>query len=308
MKIAVRLTFFVVSCLLWAQTPPPAPQQPQVSPQIKQVQQLNNEGKQDEAFAILSQMLSADPKNYEANLYAGIVLDLKGDYAKAHTYLQEAIDVAPADHRIQALRTMAVSYAFSCDLPQVTDYERQAYEAQLQAQKPLDAAGTANELARIDLECGYAPAAAKWYQTGYTTAMHAPNLSEADKDLWEFRYQSAKGRIAARNGQKAEADADVKIAKTILDKGKLPPNQAPFYPYLAGYVAYYNGNYQTAVDELQKADQKDPFILVLLAQAYEKLGKQDEAMKLYRQIMTINAHSPTNAFARPLAKKKLGLS
>jgi tetratricopeptide (TPR) repeat protein len=308
MKITVVLLIVFAACTLLAQTQPaPAPAQPPVNPQIKQAQQLNSEGKQDEALAILTKMLATDPNNYEANLNAGIVLDLKGDYTKAHTYLQKALETAPADRHSQALRTIAISYAFSCELPIVTDYERQAYETQMQAQKPLDAAATANELARIALECGDTHGAAAWYQTGYTTAMHSPNLTDADKALWEFRYQSAKARIAARNGQKAEADEMVKFAKITLDQGKLPPDQQRFYPYLAGYVAYYNGNYPTAIEQLQQADQKDPFILVLLAQAYEKSGNKDEAMKLYRQVLTINTHNPTNAFARPLAKKKLGL-
>lgn len=308
MRITASLVLLLFACIAIAQTPPAAaPQQPEVSPQIKQVQELNNEGRQDEALAVLNQLLATDPKNYDANLYAGIVLDLKGDYAKAHTYLEKAIDLAPANRKVQAFRTIAVSYAFSCDMPRVIDNEQQAYEAQLQAQKPIDAAGTANELARIALECGDTPTASKWYQTGYTTAMHAPDLSEADRDLWEFRYQSAKTRIAARNSRKAEAEEDLKFAKATLDKGKLPSDQQRFYPYLAGYVAYYGGNYQAAIDELKKADQKDPFILVLLAQAYENSGNKDEAMKLYRQVLTINSHNPTNAFARPLAKKKLGM-
>jgi tetratricopeptide (TPR) repeat protein len=308
MKTALALLLLISTGTLFAQAPAAqAPAQPPVNPQIKQAQQLNSEGKQDEALAILNQMLAADPNNYEANLNAGIVLDLKGDYTKAHTYLQKALVTAPADRHSQALRTIAISYAFSCELPIVTDYERQAYETQMQAQKPLEAAATANELARIALECDDTHGAASWYQTGYTTAMHAPNLTDADKDLWEFRYQSAKARIAARNGQKVEADEDLKFAKITLDKGKLPPDQQRFYPYLAGYVAYYNGNYQSAIDELQKADQKDPFILVLLAQAYEKIGNKDQALKLYRQVLTINTHNPTNAFARPLAKKKLGM-
>jgi tetratricopeptide (TPR) repeat protein len=305
MKIAVFSALLLVSSLLFAQTPTAAPQ---VSPQIKQVQQLNSEGKQDEALAVLKSMLASEPNNYEANLNAGIVLDLKGNYTQARTYLHQALEIAPADRRVQALRTTAVSYAFQCDMPRVLDFEQQAYQAQLQEGKPLDAAATANELARIYLECGDTEGAAQWYQTGYTTAMHAPNLSDADKDLWEFRYQSAKTRIAARKGHTVEADADLKTVKAIVDAGKLPTNQQVFYPYLAGYVAFYGGDYKTAADELQKADQKDPFILALLAQAYEKLGKTSDANSLYRQILTINSHNPTNAFARPLAKKKLGIS
>jgi len=308
MKTAVFIALAVLACSLLAQTPPATSPQSQVNPQIKQAQQLNSEGKQDEALAILKQVLAGDPKNYEANLTAGMVLDLKGDYIQARKYLAQALEVAPADRRVQALRTSAISYAFTCDLPRVTDYEQQAFEAQLQLNKPLDAAAVANELARVDLECDDLDAAAKWYQTGYTTAMHAPNLTQGDKDLWEFRYQSAKARIAARKGNSQEAKLDLIAAKDLLDQGKLPPEQQVFYPYLAGYVDLYTGNFRGAIDELQKGNQKDPFILALLAQAYEKNGDQAEAMKLYRQILTINSHNPTNAFARPLAKKKLGLT
>jgi tetratricopeptide (TPR) repeat protein len=310
MKISISIALLLLcSAVLIAQAPPPpaAPSQASVSPQIKQAQQLNSEGKHNEALAIANQMLAQDPKNYEANLTAGMALDLQGHYSYALNYLLTAIEVAPPDRRVQALRTTAVSFAFKCDLKQVTNFEQQAYNIQVKDQKFADAAGTANELARIDLECGSIPDAAKWYETGYKTAMRTTNLSDADRDLWTFRWDNAKARIAAREGNAKEADTEVAAAKAILDKGKIP-DQNRFYPYLTGYVAFYAGNYKTAIEELQKADQKDPFVLVLLAQAYEKMGNQTEATKYYRQVLTINSHNPTNAFARPLAKKKLGMA
>ncbi len=308
MKSIASIVLLLSAYWLAAQSAPPAAApQATVPPQIKQAQQLNGEGKQDEALAIVTPMLAADPKSYDANLTAGIVLDLKGDYDKARGYLLQAVEVAPPERRIQALRTTAVSYAFTCDLPKVARYEQLAYDSQVQGQKFADAAGTANELARIYLECGDTASAAKWYESGYQTAMRTPNLSEMDRDLWNFRWEHAKARIAAREGNAKQADADVVAAKAILDKGRITEQQQRFYPYLTGYVAFYAGNYKSAIAELQKADQKDPFVLILLAQAYDKLGDQPEAMKYYRQVLTINAHSPTNAFARPLAKKKLGM-
>lgn len=296
------ILLLVGSSLLVAQTPP----QSAVSPQIKQAQQLNSEGKQDEALAILNPLLASDPNNYEANLTAGIVLDLKGDYDQARKHFLQAVEFAPPDRRVQALRTAAVSYAFTCDLPQVFRYEKLAFDSHIGDQKFTDAAGTANELARIYLECGNIPEATKWYKTGYETALRTANLSEADRDVWEFRYQNAKARIAAREGKHQEADTDVAAAKVALDKSK-NADQQRFYPYLTGYVAFYAGEYQAAIEQLQDADQKDPFILVLLAQAYEKMGNQSEATKYYREVLAINSHNPTNAFARPVAKKKLGM-
>ncbi len=89
-----------------------------------------------------------------------------------------------------------------------------------------------------------------------------------------------------------------------LDKAN-NPDQMRFYPYLTGYTAFYAGDYKMAISELQKADQHDPFILVLLGQAYEKSGDVSQARDYYRKVLEINFHNPTNAFARPLAKKKL---
>ena len=64
-------------------------------------------------------------------------------------------------------------------------------------------------------------------------------------------------------------------------------------------------DYKTAIADLLKADQRDPLILALLGESYEKSGDRSQAMDYYRKVLASNAHNPTNAFARPLAKKKL---
>jgi tetratricopeptide (TPR) repeat protein len=97
----------------------------------------------------------------------------------------------------------------------------------------------------------------------------------------------------------------VAAAKTLLDKGT-NPNQAPYLPYLVGYVAFYRGDYQTAIAELSKGNERDPFIQVLIAQAHDKLGRTAEAKPFYEKALTSTAHNPTNAYARPIARKALG--
>jgi len=125
--------------------------------------------------------------------------------------------------------------------------------------------------------------------------------------LWEFRTEHALARLAARRGNRAEAEQHVQAAKVILDKGTNPA-QAPFFPYLVGYVAFYLGDYQKAENELLRANQNDPFILSLLAQTCEKLGDKAKADDYYQRSLTVsNAHNPPNAYARPLARKKLGM-
>src|SRR5439155_6819961 len=106
--------------------------------------------------------------------------------------------------------------------------------------------------------------AANWYKTGYETAMRKTDMKEVDKNLWAFRWAHAQARIAARRGQRDEAQKQVAAAKAALEKAN-NPDQAQFFPYLTGYVAFYNGDYKTAITELRKASQEDPFILMLLA-------------------------------------------
>jgi tetratricopeptide (TPR) repeat protein len=272
---------------------------------VKQGQKLNSDGKQDEALALYIRALQLSPNLFQADLAAGIALDLQGRYQLARQHLARAIDEAPPASKVQALRTMAVSYAFEHNTDEARKYEQQAFDAQYNAKQYADAAGTADELARIYLEAGDTDNAFQWYQSGHLTALHQPNLSPAEKDLWEFRWESALARIRVREpGRGAEAPQHLAAAKAILDKDD-NPDQVRFYPYLSGYVAFYLGDYKTAIVELQKGDQHDPFVLNLLAQAYEKSGDRPQALDYYRKVLTINTHNPTNAFARPLAKEKI---
>jgi len=236
----------------------------------------------------------------------GVAADLAGNYADARKAFAQAIDIASDPQaKAQALRSMAMSYAFESNCKEATKYEEPLYQQYLDVKDFFNAGEIANELARVCLESGDLDTAAKWYQNGHDAGVREPDIKPDRKDLWEFRQEHALARLAARRGNKAEAQKHVDNAKIILDKGT-NPQQAAFYPYLVGYVAFYAGDYKNALTELQKGNQNDPFILLLMAQSYEKIGDDAQAKTLYQKIMTFNAHNPTNAFARPIARKKLG--
>jgi tetratricopeptide (TPR) repeat protein len=265
---------------------------------------LSHEGKQAEALTLYREVLDKSPDSYEANLESGVALDLKGDYAKAQEHFAKAVEVAPADSKQQSLRAMAFSYVFAGNARKASEAETQVFNLRLAKGDSVAGAEACNELARIYLELGDPENAYKWYKTGYDTVSRKPDLSDADKNLWLFRWESAQARVAVRRGNADEARRHIPAAKAALDKAN-NPNQAAFYPYLTGYVAFYSSDYKTAIADLQKAEQHDPFILVLLGQAYEKSGDAAQAKDYYRKVLEINTHNPTNAFARPLAKKKL---
>jgi tetratricopeptide (TPR) repeat protein len=250
----------------------------------------------------------------------GNLFDLMARGADAHAEFARAIELAAIpEAKLQQERAMAMSYAFAGDCPNTVKYEQMviAYWTTREKDDPSNAfyqeGEMADEAARVCIDNGDLDAAAKWYQAGHDYGQKQPDIPPVMRDLWEFRWEHAEARIAARRGNKAEADRHVAAAKAILDKDEQlahgagrGESQSQFLPYLTGYVALYLGDYKGAVEDLQKANQNDPFYQCLLGQAYEKLGEKDKAMEFYRKAAATTAHNPPAAFARPFARKKLG--
>jgi tetratricopeptide (TPR) repeat protein len=232
--------------------------------------------------------------------------DLNGRYTEARQLFKRAIDGGDTlQAKARAIRAMAMSYAFESDCQGATPYSTQLYDMYLAAKDFYNAGEMVNELARVCIEAGAFDDAEKWYRTGRQAGLRESGLSDARRDLWEFRTEHALGRLAIRRGNKAEAQTHVAAANPILDKGT-NPDQTIFFPYLTGYVALYGGDARTALSELQRANQRDPFILCLEGQAHERLGDAASAKDAYTKALSVaNAHNPPTAYARPFATKRL---
>ncbi len=272
---------------------------------IKQGQALARQGKPDDALTMYRNALTLAPNSYGANSGAGVALDLKGDYAEARKYFAKAIAAAQPAEKIRALRDMAISYGFEGNCKSASTYARQAYDLELAAKDFYNAGEVADEVGRICIDAGDLDAAYDWYRIGHDAGLREPDIKPDRKDLWEFRWEHAQARVAARRGDQAGAKNHVEAAKVILAKGD-NPQQEQFLPYLAGYVAFYGGDYKAALQQFQQANQNDAFILCMIAQTWEKLGRGSDAMDYYRRAFAFTTHNPTVAYARPLARKKVG--
>lgn len=271
---------------------------------VKEGQKLLQSGDFAGAQGKFEAALKADPKLYDAHFAMGRLLDLQGEYESARRQFEDAIALAPAENKEQALTAMAVSYVFECRMDEAAKYYQRVFDARNAAQDLDGAASTATALGRVYLECGNLDKADQWYKTASETSQRIPKLSAEAIDLWAFRMQHADARLAARRGQIDAARAHAAEAKRILDRGT-NPDQAPQYPYLVGYIEYYAKNYDAALKDLAGADQRDPFILGLAAAAADKLGKKDLAREYYQKVLATTAHSINEAFARPAARKYL---
>lgn len=301
MAFSALLVFFLSPASVRGQAPAQR-QQPEF---IRQGQQLMRQGKLEEALALYRQTLQASPRSLPANIAAADVLDLMGKGEEARKYFQKAIDIADTpEHKASAERSMAMSYAFEGNCKKTVEYEQRVFDY-LEGVKDFFRQGEiADEAARVCIDSGDLDAALHWYKVGHDTGLKEPGIKPARVDLWNFRWEHAQARIAARRGNLADAQDHVTAAKAILDRGSIP-EQAPFFPYLRGYVAFYGREYKIAADELPKANQNDPFIQCLLGQTYEELGEKDKAIEYYRKAAAATAHNPPAAYSVPFAQKRL---
>ncbi|HVW10396.1 MAG TPA: hypothetical protein VHC90_17535 [Bryobacteraceae bacterium] len=257
------------------------------------------------AFGLI---LAAQP-----SLSPGIASDVQGKGVEARAFFQNAIDSAtsPAG-KAEVDRAMAMSWAFESNCPKTVEYEEKVidYWTSQEAAQPGNAfyqeGEMANEGARVCIDSGNLNMATQWYRKGHDLGLREPGISEDRRALWEYRLEHAEARIAARRGNRPEAEKHVAAARAALEKMTASrAQQEGFLPYLTGYVALYLGDYNTALADLLKAP-KDPFIECLLGQTYEKLGQRDNAMEQYRLAAAANGHNPPAAYGIPFAKKKLG--
>jgi len=241
-------------------------------------------------------------------------LDLDGKSPEARELFQKAIDSAASPAaRANAERAMAMSWAFEGNCAKTGDYEQKVidYWVTQESTDPGNAfyqeGEMADEAARVCIDSGDLDGAARWYKTGRDLGLKEPNISADRTALWNFRYEHAEARIAARRGNRAEAEKHVALAKAELDKMTgLRSQQESFVPYLTGYVAFYLGDYKTALADFERANQYDAFIQCMIGETYEKLGDKDKAMEYYRKAAAVRGHNPPAAYAKPFARKKLG--
>jgi len=173
----------------------------------------------------------------------------------------------------------------------------------------------ANEAARVCVDAGDLDTAEEYYRLGSELGLREPEPKTHPRSLWDFRLHHALARLAARRGNAAQARVHVAAARRALDSDtSMAAQQERFFPYLTGYVALYTNDLPTAESELTRAiamrgNDRDPFMHILLATTYEKLGQQERATALMRKAYDLaTAHNPPAAFSRPYARKRLGLT
>jgi tetratricopeptide (TPR) repeat protein len=88
----------------------------------------------------------------------------------------------------------------------------------------------------------------------------------------------------------------------IIRALKIEPNDG-FYIDSLGWVYYQKGDYVRAVEQLERAAEltvNDPTIIEHLGDAYQKVGKRDQALQRYRESLK---HSKENDQLKRIQEK-----
>ena len=271
---------------------------------IGQARRLDLAGQQDAAIALYNQVLERTPDSYDAHYGLGRALDLLGRYSDAREHFTKAIALAADGDKDQVLRMMGISLTFTGDANAAATYFQQVFDRRIASANFAAAAEVADEMGRVYLELGDLDSALAKYKLAFDTAARQTDRSAAEVDLGTLRWAHAQARIASRKGNAAEARRQEAIVKTVVSKSANADQQVQ-YAYLRGYVAFHLKEYPAALAALRSADQTDPFILLLLAQTYEESGQAARAHEFYEKTLASTSHAVNNAFARPIARRKL---
>jgi tetratricopeptide (TPR) repeat protein len=272
------------------------------------------------ALLLVPALATAQGRGGTGPLQSATQLDLQGKTTEARALIQSVIDSSslPAG-KAAAQRAMAMSYAFDGDCENTVKYEMMVidYWKTREVAEPQNAfyqeGEMANEAARVCIDVGKLDVAEKWYRLGSEYGLKETAPQTHSKALWEYRLSHALGRLAARRGNKLEAQRQVDVARKLLDADStMRAQQERFFPYLAGYVALYTNDIAAAERLLAGAveipgNQNDPFMRYLLGLAYEKTGKAAEARAAYEKAWGLaTAHNPPAAFVRHALRRQMG--
>ena len=274
---------------------------------VAQARKLDLSGQQAEAIALYRQAIAQDASSYDAEYGIARALDLTGAYEEARTHFARALALAPEGEQDQVRRMIGISWTFSGNVGAADREFQEVFDRLLASRSFGAAAEEANELGRLHLETGDADAAEHWYRQGHEVARQASDLAAWQLDLADLRWAHAQARIAARRGRTQDAKDQARVVDQLIAKGG-NDDQKVQYAYLLGYISFYRGDYRGAADALASADQKDPAVMLLQAEAEEQLGRAADATASYRRVVQSSAHSLTSAFARPVAVRKLSAS
>jgi tetratricopeptide (TPR) repeat protein len=249
---------------------------------FEQATRLMQQGKNDEALALLDGIAATEPTRHGVARQIGIANYRKGDYLKAAANFKKALDEDPADN--EAVQLMGLSYYLA---------GRPA-----EAIAPLEKVQTWYPSANVDAS----------YILGicYLQTKDYPNARKAFARMFGVPADSAAAYLFAARMLLRQDFAPV--AEEYAKKAAELDPKLPRVHLLLGELYLYKSRIPEAVEQFQKELELNPgeaSVYYKLADAYSRLQKYEEAEKLLQRSIWLDATStgPYILMGKVLEKK-----
>jgi len=262
-------------------------------------------GRFDEAITQYNKALAIDSNFINSHFGIAAALTYKGKPADAQAELQKMSQKARTDaERRTALFGQTIVAIDGGKLDQALAEVEKQYAI---AQKNNDAAAMTGDLqlkANILLEAGKYDAAKQSFEQALKTTKDS-GLSQQVKDNAERFSHYNFARVAVAKKDLAAAKTETEAFRKGTEAAK-NANQLKLVHELAGRIALEEKNYDAAIAELGQANQQNPDVLYLTAQAYKAKGDTANAKSFFTKAAKFNSLPQLNyAFVRTRAEKAL---
>jgi len=285
MLTALRTTIIVFLCaaLLAAQTPPVSEAKPaDPPPQYAAATRLAQQGKYDEAIAMLDSLAAAKPKPAGLARTMGVVYYTKGDYLKAAEYLQQATSEDANDK--EAIQLLGLSYYRAGRPSEAIPYLRKVQEWYPHA----------------NVDASYV------LGMSYIQAKDYANARKSFAKMFDVAPESAASYLlTARMLFRMEFTP---VAEEYAQKAVTTDPKLPLAHQLLGEIQMFESKIPDAVKNLEAEmaiNPANPTTYYKLADAYSRIQKYDEAERLLQRSIWLDASStgPYILLGKVLQKK-----
>lgn len=259
-------------------------------------------GKYDESIASYRKALELNPNFVASHIGIATNLNFKARHKDARKQLKKLYEMARNDGERRAAHfATAVSYADEGDMAKAIEEVEKQYAL---AAKIKDAAAMSGDLilmGNILYEWGNLDEAMAKYEEA-VEAVKKSSLSQEVKDNTELNFLYNAAAVSVKRGDFKQAKA---MAKQYLDgvEAIRNPNQIRLAHQLAAIIALEEQDYDTALVELGKASQQNPYNLYRMSLAYSGKGDTKKAREFRKKAADFNALNNMNyAFIRTKAR------
>src|SRR5689334_3233932 len=262
-------------------------------------------GRFDEAITQYNKALAIDPNFINSHFGIAAALTYKGNASEALAELQKMTQKARTDaERRTALFGQTIVAIDSGKLDQALAETEKQYAI---AQKSNDSAGMTGDLqlkANILLEAGKYDAAKQAFEQALKTTTDSGLSQQVKDNATRFSHYNF-ARVAIAKKDLATAKTETEAFRSGAEAAK-NANQLKQAHELAGRIALEEKNYDVAITEFGQANQQNPDVLYLLAQAYQGKGDAANAKTFLTKAAKFNSLPQLNyAIVRSKAEKAL---